>query len=167
MAHDLRDKQEIPANVRRRINALSAVLEVADLEFEEAREMTMGLSTRPEQVWFNLERAYVVRNPYDRKLSLDIVGLLLPVIGHLPSGVSGLEVYVTRPEITQKLAGLINEYGVWPDRYRLVLQPESLLLGYALEHDPLGAKRQWETAFPLQLLESFGAIWGAPIPDAE
>ena len=167
MAHDMSYKAAgIPTDIQRRINALSALLEVADREFEEAYGMTVSLPESPEHLLHALEPAFlpIASEPYDRELSLDIIDHLMPLLQE-PDIVGALRDYGTQAVVNWE--HIVKEYGPDMDEYLLASQPEGLLLGYLLERDRFGLMNHWQRRFPLQLLARFAVLWGYPLPDGD
>ena len=168
MAHDMSYKAEgIPTDIQRRINALSALLEVTDLEFEEVYSMTVSLPKTPERVLHALEPMFlpIASEPYDRKLSLDIIDHLMPLLNREPDIVEILRDY--RATISVNWEHIVEEYGPVPDEYLLASQPEGLLLGYLLKRDRVELMHHWQRRFPLSLLDRFAVLWGYPLPDLD
>jgi len=166
MAHDMSYKSAgIPTNIQRRINALSALLEVADREFEMAYGMTASLPESPEQLLHALEPVFlpIASEPYDRKLSLDIIDHLMPLLPSDQDIVTILREYGKATSINWE--HIVKEYSPDMDEYLLASQPEGLLLGYLLERDPFKLMDHWRQRFPLQPLVRFANLWGYPLPD--
>ena len=166
MAHDMSYKAAgSSAEIQRRINALSALLEVADREFEEAYGMSVSLPQSPDQLLSVLEPAFLpfASEPYDRELSLDIIDHLMPLVQTEPDIVGVLRDYGVRTGVSWE--HIVKEYGPDMDEYLLASQPEGLLLGYLLERDRFGLMNHWQQRFPLQLLARLAVLWGHPLPD--
>ena len=168
MAHDKSYKAiTTPTNVQRRINALSALLEVADREFEEAYRMTISLPQSSEQLLHTLEPLFLpmALEPYDRALSLDVIKHLMPLLNKDQDIAGSLQTYAAQTRVQWR--HIVMEYGPNVDDYLFVSQPEGLLIGYLLERDRYKLMDHWQLRFPLQLLSPFASLWGYPLPEDE
>lgn len=167
MAHDMSYKAgNIPTGIQRRINALSALLEVADREFEEAYGMTISLPESPEHILQALEPAFlpIASEPYDRELSLEIIHHLMPLVQTEPDIAGALRDYGTQTSLNW--GHIVREYGSDAE-YLLASQPEGLLLGYLLQGDRFELMNHWQRRFPLTPLARFAALWGYPLPETD
>ena len=133
----------------------------------EVYSMTVSLPKTPERVLHALEPMFlpIASEPYDRKLSLDIIDHLMPLLNREPDIVEILRDY--RATISVNWEHIVEEYGPVPDEYLLASQPEGLLLGYLLKRDRVELMHHWQRRFPLSLLDRFAVLWGYPLPDLD
>jgi ppGpp synthetase/RelA/SpoT-type nucleotidyltranferase len=166
MSHDTfykTDQETIDPLLRRRINLMAGLLEVADTEFsrlnKEAEEIPnmaeVGLLKRLESCYFQFtsERG----NP---DLSIDVIKLLVPLYGIDTAAIGPrVEDFVQRHRDT--IAGVFTEQLALPEpRSIFFTQPEVLMLYERLEHDALAVRERWTSQFPDSELERIALAFG-------
>jgi len=103
---------------------------------------------------------------YDRDLSLEIIGHLLPLLdAPLDHALESLNQYLASHQ------GLLKQYIQQYShdatlRYALLAQPEGLLLFYLLDRDAFALRERWAQRWPIALLDALADIWGHPDPAA-
>jgi len=166
MSHDAfykTDEQGLSTDLKRRINLMAGLLEVADMEFarlgEEVAELPhmveIGVLKRLETHYFQFttERG----NP---DLSVEVIKLLLPLYDSEVAAVGAqLDDFIqARRETIQTVFG---EQDALPERRSIFFtQPEVLMLYERLEYDSLSVREQWIKSFPLQELERVALAFG-------
>jgi ppGpp synthetase/RelA/SpoT-type nucleotidyltranferase len=166
MSHDTfykTDEQNVSTDLRRRINLMAGLLEVADMEFarlgEEVAELPhmveIGVLRRLETHYFQFtaERG----NP---DLSIEVIKLLLPLYNMDAAAVGPrLEDFIQSRGAT--IAAVFQEQNALPGRRSIFFtQPEILMLYELLEYDSLALREQWITSLPLQELERVALAFG-------
>lgn len=166
MSHDTFYKagdQPISRELKRRVNLMAGLLEVADNEFErlykevaELPNMTeIGILKRLEANYFHFasERG----NP---ELSLAVIRLLLPLYGNDPSRIGAqVDEFVAARRNT--ISDVFNQQRQIPQtRSAFMFQPEVLMLYERLEHDPIAVREQWARTFPERELERIALAFG-------
>jgi ppGpp synthetase/RelA/SpoT-type nucleotidyltranferase len=170
--HDLLYKPayDVPEEIERMINCLSALLEIFDKEMEDARSCVARLPGYEEHLMLEqLKRQHYVftTKTFDHELSLVIVGHLKPLF--TDEEIQGYEVLIDEfvAKEGEKLSGIYNKYLDDSRCSPLLFQPESLLIFERLERDMFKLKEAWDTHFPPELLDDLAVLWGKPLPTGE
>jgi ppGpp synthetase/RelA/SpoT-type nucleotidyltranferase len=165
MSHDSVYKNDevfsrLPDTLKRRVNLMAGVIEVADMEFNRLNgELKFG----PEvQIYKELETHFyrLTAHAPDPALSLEIISLLLPLYEGAPIAAitSRVDAYVAARE--EALQGLYAVQDENPTS-ELIFQPEALLIAELLDHDEQTALRTlWNTRFPEAELERLAVAFG-------
>jgi ppGpp synthetase/RelA/SpoT-type nucleotidyltranferase len=165
MAHELNYKSnmEVPPSLDRRLNCLSALVEVADMEFTRIYHDIRQL---PEAGVYRmlaaLERQFfkLAAVEYNKDLSLDIIQSLQDLYGpedmENPDG-HFEEFYLKR---SPKLSLLLEQYSAKVDRSVFLSQPEILMILDLLEQDEHLLAESWSRTYPLEELEKVALFWG-------
>jgi ppGpp synthetase/RelA/SpoT-type nucleotidyltranferase len=166
MSHDTfykTDEATINPDLKRRVNLMAGLLEVADMEFarlsKEVAELPnmaeIGLLKRLESSYFQFtsERG----NP---DLSIEVIKLLLPLYGMDAAAVAPrLEDFVKQRRDT--ISVVFDQQLAVPERRSIFFsQPEVLMLYERLEHDALAVRERWITQFPDSELERIALAFG-------
>ncbi len=155
MAHDSIYKNDevlvpLPPKLKRRVNLLAGVIEVADDEFDRIESLMPEV---PEiHLLKSLESNYVklTARRSDPELSLAVIGLLTPLYG---MDASGIEKHL-QGFYRQKEAVLRDVYEHAPeDRGAFLFQPEVLMIYDRLEADQAKVRETWGTKFADRELE--------------
>ncbi|MDI7276417.1 MAG: hypothetical protein QME94_10590, partial [Anaerolineae bacterium] len=169
-SHRLQYKSEehVPDDIKRRIYRLSAVLEVADVEFDTIKKAIDRLpGTEPLAVLNHLEHHYfrMIPGHHDRRLSLEVVTTLMPLLRELSADPKAfVDEFVARND--SDLRRIYHTYSEAKDELRRIFlfQPESTLIFACLEFDRHRTFALWEERFPRDLLADMAAIWGIRAP---
>lgn len=164
MAHNTVYKSESmiqPLNpqTQRRIYMLAGMVELADYEFDRIEN---EMPTVPEfQVLKSLERSYyklTVRRS-DPELSLDVIGILLPLYGQKPEAVAAhLDDFFAENE--ELLHQIYKQAEQWPDRSAFLFQPEALMIFDLLKKERLSVRDSWIERYPFKELERIALAFG-------
>jgi len=161
LSHALAYKTEIslPKNIKREINALSAVFELADNQFQLIQSLISELpDTNPIRILNHIEKFYYtyVGNYYDKEMS----GYFLKNIQNL---------YRDENPIT-KLDNFITEYKnqiiitITKNRENFFFsQPEMLIILERLQNQKYHFAIYWDDLYPHEELEEIANIWGTSI----
>lgn len=151
---------------KRMIYRLMALIEIFDDEVTRAKSLIESdPAFRDSVVLSVLESAFfsICDKPFNRDLSLEVVGHLLPTLTDLEITDYSTIVKNFVDEHAEKLADIYTDYEA-DDRFNvLVFQPESLMIFERLEADPYQLKDQWVERLPLAMLEQMAAAWGKGI----
>jgi ppGpp synthetase/RelA/SpoT-type nucleotidyltranferase len=166
MSHDTfykTDERAISSELKRRINLMAGLLEVADNEFArlsgEVAELPdmleTGLLRRLEASYFQF--AADRGNP---DLSLEVIKLLLPLYAAEPATITAqIEEFVAARRAT--INAVFDEQRHLPERRSaFMFQPEVLMLYERLEHDAMAVRERWATMFPEHELEKIALAFG-------
>jgi len=166
MSHDTFykvDEQSISTDLKRRINLMAGLLEVADMEFarlgEEVAELPhmveIGVLRQLETYYFQFtsERG----NP---DLSIEVIKLLLPLYNMDVAAVGPrLEDFIRAHRET--INAVFQQQTELPERRSVFFsQPEILMLYERLDYDSLAVRERWTTSFPLHELERVALAFG-------
>jgi ppGpp synthetase/RelA/SpoT-type nucleotidyltranferase len=165
MSHDTFYKNEetiakLPNNVevRRRINLMSGLIEVADQEFDRLnREIPLDSAL---SLYKELERHYyrlTVKRP-NADLSLQVISLLLPLyhqdIQQIKNQINSF--ISANEDVLNTVYETADEWSASAFLY----QPEALMILERLQTDQLALRRTWNTAFPESELERVANAFG-------
>jgi ppGpp synthetase/RelA/SpoT-type nucleotidyltranferase len=163
MSHDAIYKNDetvakLPSGVRRRVNLMSGLIEVADQEFDR---IGGELPTNPAaQLYKALERHYyklATRRP-DPELSLEVIGLLEPLYSaEVPEIARRIDSFFMTHELT------LHTVFAHAEEWRasaFFYQPEVIMIYERLEADPINTRKLWNTKFPEAELESIANAFG-------
>jgi GTP pyrophosphokinase len=163
MAHDTVYKNDetlavVPEELKRRVNLMAGLLEVADHEFDR---LNKELALDPAiEVYKKLESYYyrlTSRRP-DPELSIEVIKLLMPLYGN--------DVARVTQSITRFFANheedLVQVYEEEDESKvsAFLYQPEVLMLLERLEADDLEVRRVWNEEFPEKELERVANAFG-------
>lgn len=167
-SHFLQYKKDehIPHDILRRIYRLSAVLEVADVEFDMIKKDIDKLpDTQPLSVLGELEHHYLqmVGTPYNRELSLEVINALMPLLSQLKDLKGFIHTFVQN--YGARLRGIYQKYLEAKGLPRLLLfQPESILIFACFQYDSHQLFSLWSQRFPSEPLVELADIWGIRAP---
>lgn len=152
-----------PPTVQRKVRRLLALVEIFDEEVADARKALLAVPGYEDAVLLDhLERHYYrfTARPFDRELSLEIIGELLPLLA--PPEVQGFGWLIDRfvDNNSEKLSEIFQDYANDQRCNPLLFQPESILVFERLEKDPFLLRETWARAMPISLLEGLATIWG-------
>jgi len=157
---------KIPLNVRRRLNTLSALLEVADAQFDEVRKRVAELpESEPLRILNLLEEHFVqlAASDYDRELSMDFLCALMPLVldtyGNEVESELNAFVDSNREALERVFSSESTLQLAWSP---MILQPESILVFALLDRAPMKTESRWPAAFPHDLLEELKRQWCVP-----
>ncbi len=166
MSHDTfykTSEQNISAELKRRINLMAGLLEVADMEFarlgDEVSELPhmveIGVLKKLEGYYFQFttERG----NP---DLSIEVIKLLLPLY-NIDAAAVGPRVEDFIQARRETIGTVFQEQNALPERRSIFFtQPEILMLYERLDHDSLAVRERWIRSFPLEELERVALAFG-------
>ena len=160
LSHALAYKTEIdiPVHIRREINALSAVFELADNQFQLIQTLIDDLpDTNPVRVLNYLEKFFYskIGDSYDKELS----GYLLKRIDTLYSDnpIQILQNFLENNE--EKILSIIKNYR---DNF-FFTQPEIVLIMERIQNSKYAFKDYWETLYQIDELEAIANAWGTSL----
>jgi len=166
MSHDTfykTDEQSVSPELKRRVNLMAGLLEVADLEFARLGEEVAGLPNMREIGVLRQLETYYFQFTSERgnpDLSIEVINLLLPLYNIETAAIGPLMadfVEVRRQTISE----VFEEQNALPERRSIFFtQPEVLMLYERLEHDSLGMRERWTRSLPLQELERVANAFG-------
>lgn len=164
MTHDSVYKNDdtlakLPVDIKRRVNLMAGLIEVADREFDRVNKEMPGNTSI--DLYKTLERHYFrisARRP-DPEISLEVIDLLAPLYG-------GLSIH----EIKTRLSSFFAQHeDVLHSVYAgaeeatasaFLYQPEVLMIYERLETDQLAMRKVWNTRFPEKELELIANSFG-------
>jgi len=165
MAHDSVYKNDevfsqLPDTLKRRVNLMAGIIEVADMEFNR---LNGELEQRSEvEIYKGLETHFykLTTRSSDPALSLDVISLLLPLYqgAPIPAITTRVDAYVAEHE-----PGLHDIYAQQEEHptSELIFQPEALMIAELLDHDePTALRTAWSTKFPESELERLAVALG-------
>lgn len=160
-------EEDIPADIRRRVNRLIAIVELFDMEAIAAHTQ---ITTRPEyathKLVYDLERTHA-RTVGDltesvQRCDLDLTGALLPLYGDDPSPSDTLAEFAAARAPDLRNAIIYNPPVVSP----LVRMPEAFIIWERLDYDSVAVAQHWPaTGYPLEYLQDLAIAWGTDVPD--
>lgn len=160
LSHAISYKTEIniPLHIRREINALSAVFELADNQFQLIQKLIDDLpDTSPIRVLNFLEVFFYskIGDIYDRDLS----GYFLKGINTLydDSPIRTIQIFLDENE--EKITTVVGEYR---DNF-FFSQPEIVLIMERLQNNKYSLIDYWNTLYPMDELEIIANAWGTSI----
>ena len=164
MSHDTIYKNDetlaaLPAEIKRRVNLMAGLVEVADNEFDRLnQEQPLDIAI---QIYKALEPFYyrlTSRRP-DPELSLAVIKLLLPLYGK--NDVRQIQTLI-QEFVSQNQEALAHVYND-PDDWKasaFLYQPEALMILERLGDDELEVRRVWNEQFPEKELERVANAFG-------
>jgi len=166
MSHDTfykTDERAISAVLKRRINLMAGLLEVADNEFARLSGEVAELPDMLETGVLRRLEANYFQFTADRgnpDLSLEVIKLLLPLYAAEPGAITArIEEFVAARRDT--INAVFDEQRHVPERRSaFMFQPEVLMLYERLDHDALAVRERWATVFPEQELENIALAFG-------
>lgn len=170
MAHELGYKPEfdVPSSLQRRLYCLSALLEVADMEFFRISEEYDSLPDADSyRILNSLEKLFFkfVGARYDKELSLETIKALAPLYSAelLRRLRHHLDEFSTNNQ--SKISFLFEEYSKIQHRPLFMFQPEIFMIFDLLSTDKFTLAEKWSQHFPPNELEKLAVIWGTPLAD--
>jgi len=163
MSHDSFYKSDetlaaLPSDVRRRVNLMSGLIEVADREFdrlnrETALEPGVELYKELERHYFRLS----AKRP-DPELSLEVIRLLMPLYrANVQQIVQQIrDFFASHEDVLHSVYENAEEWKASAFLY----QPEVLMIFERLEADQFSIRRVWNTRFPERELEHIANVFG-------
>jgi len=161
LSHALAYKTEIsiPQHIKRELNALSAVFELADNQFQLIQSMIEELpETSPIRVLNHIEKYFYtyLGDFYDKEMS-----------SYFLKGISSLYGSENPILLTEQFYKKHNELILSKVRENheniFISQPEILILFERLQNSKYGLIRYWDTLYPHDELENIANIWGTSI----
>jgi ppGpp synthetase/RelA/SpoT-type nucleotidyltranferase len=160
LSHAIAYKTEIgiPLHIEREINALSAVFELADNQFQHIKSLIDELpDTDPIRILNFLEKFFIskIGKAYDYELSryfLKSVNVL-----YEDNPILALQKFIEENE--ELLLSVISKYS----NNIFFTQPEIILILERLENKKYALIEYWEERFPIEELESIANAWGISI----
>ena len=168
VSHELLYKpaQAPPEQIQRLVYRLVALLEIFDSEVLSAKQAVLNLPGFQEAGMLeHLEKHFyqLTARPFDKELSLEILGSLVPVLDSAEIVTFGtwLDAFVDKNKL--KLVTIFKDYSEDERCSPLLFQPESLLIFELIEIKPFLLKDVWSKVFPVVLLEELASVWGRQI----
>jgi ppGpp synthetase/RelA/SpoT-type nucleotidyltranferase len=167
MAHDTIYKggETIRRDLRRRINILSGLIELADNEFSSVEKELASEPGAPE-LWVlqALERQYykLTARRSDPQLSLEVIRLLVPLYTQRPETWDvHFEAFFMQREAF--LRSVFEQQQESPDRSIFLFQPEVLMIYEQLQANPWALRAKWSEQFPDSELQTLAITLGHPL----
>lgn len=166
MSHDTfykSSKETLSADLKRRVNLMAGLLEVADNEFARLQNEVSELPDMFETgVLKHLEGSYFqfASERGNPELSLKVIKLLLPLYEDDSRAVGvQLDEFVATRRPTINI--VFEQQRALPQPSSIFFsQPEILMLYDRLEHDPLAVRELWSAVFPETELERVALAFG-------
>jgi ppGpp synthetase/RelA/SpoT-type nucleotidyltranferase len=166
-SHDLLYKTPLdpPAEIKRGLHRLLALVELFDLEVARTREAIMAQTGYEEgRLLFGLEQAFLrlTAHRFNPELSRAVISGLAPLLPerNWESYRPLLEGFIGSHQ--DKLRRIYDDY-LSDDRNPLISQPESLLIFERIENDRFRLAENWSDILPASILRSMSEIWGTPV----
>jgi len=164
-SHDLTYKAALalPESLERRVNRLTALVELFDNEMAGAQDDLTTLPGFPAARMLQvLERSFLplALRDFDRELSVVVLTALLPA--YEPAELETYERLIGA-FVDARAERLKSVYGRWradPYAHPLVLQPESIAIFERLERNETGIRDAWDQALPGSVLDAIAELWG-------
>jgi len=171
MSHDTfykSNEQTISPELKRRVNLMAALLEIADNEFTRLHDEVAELPDMLEiGILKHLEASYFqfASERGNPDLSLLVIKLLLPLYG-VDEGAVGAQIdqfVAARRNVISTVFDIQRELP--QTRSVFLSQPEVLMLYERLEQDPLAVRERWSAVFPDAELERVALAFGISFDD--
>lgn len=165
MSHDTFYKtgEQTNPDLKRRVNLMAGLLEVADAEFARLGGEVAELPDMAEISLLKQMEAHYFHFTSERgnpDLSIEVIKLLMPLYAvDAPAIAPHLDDFINARRETIS-AVFENQSEIADRRSVFFTQPEILMLYERLEHDSLAVREQWVNAFPLQELERVALAFG-------
>jgi putative GTP pyrophosphokinase len=164
MAHDTFYKNDetlnpVPMQLKRRVNVLAGVVEVADNEFDR---LSAEIPEVPEvMVLRELERSFLAlaTKTTNVELSLKVIRLLFPLYGVEPRQLIPIlkDFFRDREPVLQ---AVYADAEVDEARSAFLYQPEALMIYHLLERKPIATHERWNSELPERELERIATAFG-------
>jgi ppGpp synthetase/RelA/SpoT-type nucleotidyltranferase len=168
MDHELSYKpaQPVPADLRRQIYLLNALLEIGDRSFNSInREIATLPGAYAMGLFQNLEGHYYrfTGQRFDPELSQQALENILTSYdaSEIPRLSAIIDEFIESH--TAKLRFVFNEYESVDDRPLMLFQPECFLLLERLEKNPHVLEEVWTRRYPRDELERLAVAWSMPL----
>lgn len=160
MSHSLSYKKDnIPTEVKRQINALSALFEVADNQFQIIRDLIKELPDNHEisiLQWLEEQYYSIFSTKYDYEMTQKIM--------------DHLKYFYSEENIIEQLSTFYSSnrekfISICRDRNDNVFysQPEIFIILERLSNKKILLKTKWTDIYPIECLESIANVWGTSI----
>lgn len=161
MSHYLSYKKDsnIPLGIRREVNALSAMFEIADKQFQSIRDNIIQLENDNILTIKRFAENYFFRNlytSYDREITEVVLGKLV-------------EIYKNEDPILklENFISLNNDdilYSIRKNQNNIFFtQPEIIVILERLENKKILLKTKWSEIYPIEYLEEIAELWGTTL----
>lgn len=161
MSHSLVYKKEknIPIEIKRKINALSALFEIADTQYQSICDSITTLSETHKisiMNWIEIQFYSICTCEYDHKMTNDFMNIYKSLYIN-ENALKKLSLFYSKN--TEKLKRIIsfNADNVF------YTQPEIFIILERLTNKKIYFKTKWAELYPLELLEEIANIWGTLI----
>ena len=167
MAHELGYKPEVPVpdSMLRRLNRLSALLEISDDEFTSLLNLLRsmpGFETFKALRLLEGEFYKFSAVDYNKELSMHVIEAL----NHLYGAGGFVEQHEQFEQFCRQREGrllhIFDENRNVVTKPIFLFQPESLMLFQLLERDKFKLREEWVKHFPPRELEQLAVKWGTP-----
>lgn len=161
MSHSLSYKKEknIPIEIKRQINALSALFEVADTQFQS---ICNAINMLPESheisvhSWIETQFFALSSNDYDHEMTNMFINKLSELYTNENVLEKLKEFYdANKEKLHQKISCIDSEI--------FYSQPEIIIILERLTNKKIFFKSKWQDLYPIELLESIANTWGCSI----
>jgi hypothetical protein len=164
MAHDTFYKNDetlnpVPVQLKRRVNVLAGVVEVADNEFDR---LSAEIPDVPEvMVLRELKRYFLAlaTKTTNVELSLKVIRLLFPLYGVEPRQLIPVlnDFFKDRETV---LRAVYADAEADEARSAFLYQPEALMIYHLLEKKPIATHERWNSELPERELERIATAFG-------
>jgi ppGpp synthetase/RelA/SpoT-type nucleotidyltranferase len=158
----------LPREVARRINRLSALLELFDQEVQSTRDTILAHPLhKPAQMLETLETHYYrfSGRPSDPDLSMKVLAAVGGVVDDDRAEPFAVGLTLFLELRGEKLLNLYHEYASDHRCSPFLFQAEALLIFWFLEKDPFKLEQAWNEVFPSEWLQELALIWGVSLQD--
>ena len=161
MSHELSYKSEefLPIEIRRRINALSALFEVADAQFQGINDSVLSIKSSSQfQLACFLEAKFLklAYRDYDREMTNYFLTIVEELYGEA-------DVFA---QIESFYNDNLKELGKSVSRSSFGIfysQPEILIILERIVNKKILLKKKWESIYPIEYLEDIANSWGVSL----
>lgn len=161
MSHYLSYKKDtnIPLDIRRQINALSAMFEISDRHFQSIRD---SISKLEDDHILRIKRFienYFFKNMYvnyDKDITENILKSVVITYNN-EKPLEKLREFISNRNVDLQDVISKNQDNIF------FTQPEIIVILERLENKMLYLKEQWAKSYPIEYLEEIAIIWGRPL----
>ncbi|MCK4642462.1 RelA/SpoT domain-containing protein [bacterium] len=155
-----KNEENLPKPLLRKMHCLSAIFEIADVNFADIEEMIqessetsiLGVVSLLEKMYFKIQCV-----AYDRELTIMMVKNLIELYNESekPEMTKIFHGYFEQSQ--QELKNIISSEGKTPIFFS---QPEIIMILERLEKDPYSLSDKWDTFMNHEMLENIATKWG-------
>ena len=151
--------KKIPVDIKRQINALSALFEVADTQFQSINDAILVLPTTHEIAIMNwLEKCFYsfCTTEYDHEMTNEFMQYLQTFYADENIMEKLSEFYLKSAEKIERVISLRGDNVFYT-------QPEILIILERITNKKILFKSKWIELYPIELLEEIANVWGTSL----